>query len=119
MGWSIGYDYNWRRDIGYGVPAVCDHPKCSEHIDRGLGYVCGARPYGEDKGCGLFFCGEHQVGSYQRCPRCSAYKPPYKNPKPDTGEWIDHKLTHESWAQWRAENVDEVGALKSARMAKP
>src|SRR4051812_7048849 len=27
MGWSIGYDSNWQRDIGYGVPAFCDHPQ--------------------------------------------------------------------------------------------
>ena len=30
MGWSIGYDNNWNRDIGYGVPAFCDHPKCDK-----------------------------------------------------------------------------------------
>jgi hypothetical protein len=23
-------------------------------------------------------------------------------PKPDTPEWINHKLTDESWAKWRA-----------------
>ncbi len=26
MGWSIGYDKNLKRDIGYGVPATCEHP---------------------------------------------------------------------------------------------
>ena len=30
MGWSIGYDTNWKRDIGYGVPAKCDHPRCDD-----------------------------------------------------------------------------------------
>jgi hypothetical protein len=44
MGWSIGYDENWKRDIGYGVPAVCDHPKCNKIINRGLSYVCGGEP---------------------------------------------------------------------------
>lgn len=28
MGWSVGYDDNWKRDIGYGVPALCDYPDC-------------------------------------------------------------------------------------------
>ncbi len=30
MGWSIGYDYNWKRDIGYSVPCECDNPKCKK-----------------------------------------------------------------------------------------
>lgn len=36
MGWSIGFDTRWKRDIGYGVPAECDHPTCGAQIDRGL-----------------------------------------------------------------------------------
>jgi hypothetical protein len=59
VGWEIGYDDTWARDIGYGVPAVCDHPDCKVKIDRGLGYVCGGEPYGGEQGCGLFFCSEH------------------------------------------------------------
>jgi len=52
MGWSIGFDSRWNRDIGYGVPAYCDHPKCNEEIDRGLAYVCcGEQPYGGEHGC--------------------------------------------------------------------
>lgn len=39
MGWSVGFDENWQRDIGYGVPAYCDHPQCKAEIDRGLDYV--------------------------------------------------------------------------------
>ena len=34
MGWSIGYDNTWNRDIGYGVPATCDHLGCAAEIDR-------------------------------------------------------------------------------------
>ena len=106
MGWSIGYDDNWKRDIGYGVPAYCDHPKCHKEIHRGLAYVCGGGPYGESlgdgrNGCGLFFCDKHGGGFL--CPRCRAYKPPYKHPKPDHPEWIHHKMTDESWAEWRNE----------------
>lgn len=115
MGWSIGYDKKWKRDIGYGVPAICDHPKCNEKIDRGLGYVCGGEPYGGEKGCGLFFCGNHLSyarGEAQMCPRCSAHKPPYKRPKPDTEEWVYWKLYNPSWAQWRDENPEEVAALR-------
>lgn len=111
MGWSLGWDSSWGRDIGYGVPAYCDHPDCRAEIDRGLGYVCGDAPYGGDKGCGLYFCGEHQVGSHQRCARCVARKAPYK-PKLDHPRWRQHKLTDDSWAQWRAENPLIVEALK-------
>lgn len=112
MGWSIGYDRRWSRDIGYGVPAYCDHPKCHAEIDRGLGYVCGAEPFGGDDGCGLYFCEAH--GGGHLCPRCEASKPPYKRIKPDHPDWIQHKLTDESWAAWRAEFPDEASQLVAA-----
>lgn len=111
MGWSIGYDSTWGRDIGYGVPAYCDHPKCSAEIDRGLAYVCGGEPYGGDEGCGLYFCEAHGGGSL--CPRCAARRPtPYARPKPDHPTWIHHKLTDRSWAKWRAENRKEVKQMR-------
>jgi len=103
MGWSVGYDDYWKRDIGYGVPAICDHPECNEEIDRGLGYVCGGEPYGGDDGCGLYFCGKHQENGLQQCERCINDQEPFQ-PKPDTEKWIDHKMTHESWAEWRNGN---------------
>lgn len=104
MGWSIGYDEHWQRDIGYGVPAWCDHPDCDEVIDRGLSYVCGGEPYGGEFGCGLYFCGKHGGGMKRGCPRCAAYKRPYKHPKPDHPDWINHKATDPSWAEWREVN---------------
>lgn len=105
MGWAVGFDNNWNRDIGYGVPAICDFPGCGEEIDRGLGYVCGGGPYGGEHGCGLFFCDEHLYLTQempQLCDRCLDEKPPYE-PTPDTEEWIQHKATHPSWAEWRKE----------------
>lgn len=113
MSWSVGYDSNWKRDIGYGVPAYCDHPDCNEEIDRGLSYVCGGEPYGGDEGCGLYFCWRHLLYATegpQRCERCIDGGAPF-TPKPDHPRWVEHKLTHESWAQWRAENPNAVRAL--------
>lgn len=115
MSWAVGYDYNWHRDVGYGVPALCDHPDCDEAIDRGLGYVCGrGRPYGEDEGCGLFFCGPHGGGTL--CERCENKQDDGVvacfTPKPDTVQWIQHKLTHESWRRWRDESPDEVKKIQ-------
>lgn len=135
MGWSCGYDIKWERDIGYGVPAICDHPGCGEEIDRGLSYVCGQRPYGGDHGCGLYFCGVHlhsievpwdrDEGGWF-CERCSesienhtvdAYgdiEPApveFFDPTPDVAEWIKWKLTDDSWADWREANPTEVAAL--------
>lgn len=110
MGWAIGYDEHWKRDIGYGVPAYCDAPGCTEEIDRGLGYVCGGEPYGGKNGCGLFFCGKHQKDGSQRCSRCHNYRDPYKA-KPDHPKWIEWKLTDISWERWRDENPDEVAKL--------
>ena len=107
MGWSVGYDEKWQRDIGYGVPSKCDHPGCDKVIDRGLTYVCcDEQPYGGEKGCGLYFCAEH------RGHRCK-----HKNltPTPDRPEWIVWKLTDPSWAQWRAENLEEVEPLSGPK----
>lgn len=107
MGWSIGFDRHWQRDIGYGVPAFCDHPRCRAEIDRGLSYVCGGEPYGGDRGCGLYFCGEHLSGGWgpgvvPLCSRCRNRKPPFAA-KPDHPDWTHHKMTDDSWAEWRAE----------------
>lgn len=108
MGWSIGFDNYWQRDIGYGVPAICDHPDCEEPIHRGLGHVCGSGPYGGDEGCGLFFCSDHlffptKKHADQLCSRCFHGKPSHK-PKPDIKEWIKFKMTDPSWAEWRKKN---------------
>ena len=100
MGWSIGFDEKWNRDIGYGVPAFCDAPRCRQKIDRGLSYVCGGEPYGGDDWCGLYFCHAHLAEDL--CRRCRAGLEPYK-PKPDHPEWIQHKETDPSWAECRRE----------------
>jgi len=119
MGWSIGYDSNWKRDIGYGVPAICDHPGCDEEIDRGLAHVCGGEPYGGELGCGLYFCGKHLYvgqGDPQMCERCCDEEPAFE-PKPDHPDWIKHKLTDESWQEWRGENTEEVAVMCQANPA--
>lgn len=116
MGWSIGYDNTWERDIGYGVPAHCDHPGCRHVIDRGLSYVCGGEPYGGEHGCGLYFCYRHlyyvDKHEHQVCERCRDGKKAF-NAKPDHKKWIRWKLKHESWAKWRKENPDEVRNYKA------
>jgi len=102
VGWSIGFDSNWNRDIGYGVPATCDAWGCKKKIDRGLAHVCGGEPYGGERGCGLYFCSEHLWETLRGtlCNRCVRYQKPYK-PKPDLKEWIDFKMTDPSWEEWR------------------
>lgn len=110
MGWSIGYDKRWKRWIGYGVVAYCDHPDCNEEIDRGLAYVCAnEEPYGGE-GCGLYFCENHlqyheELGF--ACERCCSDDLPYFDPKPEHPAWILHLLTDESWQQWRDEEPEE------------
>lgn len=122
MGWSIGYDDNWKRDIGYGVPAVCDHPDCTEEINRGLSYVCGSTPYGGEHGCGLYFCSKHRQFlecsdgcSVEACERCMSDGElvPF-DAKPDVPRWIEWKLTDVSWQQWRDKNPDDVARLRNA-----
>jgi len=115
MGWGLG-EYNGR-DIGYGVPAYCDHPGCNAFIDRGLSYVCGGEAYGGDDGCGLFFCAKHLfyggIADQQLCERCSNGGVPFPV-KPDHPVWINHKLTDPSWERWRAENPGKVKQMKDA-----
>lgn len=116
MGWSIGFDSTWNRDIGYGVPATCDHPGCGEQIDRGLSYVCGEEPYGGERGCGLFFCDKHLLWSERLprlCARCKDRRKPFAA-TPDVPDWIKWKLTDSSWKEWRAENKALVKKLRLA-----
>jgi hypothetical protein len=116
MSWSVGLDSHWQRDIGYGVPATCDHPGCKAAIDRGLAYVCGGKPYGGEHGCGLFFCGAHLFLDRDFCAcvcdRCLDGREPFE-PTPDVAEWIHHKLTDESWQQWREDNPGIVAQLQA------
>jgi len=114
MSWAIGFDSHWDRDIGYGVPAWCDHPRCLAKIDRGLSYVCGGEPYGGEKGCGLYFCYKH-LSAGSQCARCRNRKPPFVA-KIDHFEWMQHKLTDESWAEWRADHPAEVTTLMTLSM---
>lgn len=119
MGWSLGFDPNWKRDVGYGVPAYCDHPGCNEEIDRGLAHVCGGDVYGGDRGCGLYFCGAHLYYHAKLpflCKRCERLRKPFLA-KPDHPDWIQWKLADESWQQWRDENPDEVAKMKECLKA--
>ncbi len=112
MIWAIGYDEKWKRDIGYGVPSICDQPDCGEKIHRGLVYVCGGEPYGGEHGCGLFFCDKHlYTGLVQLCYHCQEDDGGRQEPTADTTEWMKHKLLDDSWAEWRKQNPSEVGNM--------
>lgn len=115
MGWAVGYDSNWNRWIGYGVPSTCDHPECGEEIDRGLAHVCSEDIYGGEHGCGLFFCVDHLSFGEDAlvCGRCLDGREPFE-PTPDTAEWVKFLLTDESWADWRRDNPEEVKAMTAA-----
>jgi len=116
MGWAVGFDERWNRDVGYGVPSVCDEPTCAASIDRGLSYVCGGEPFGGDKGCGLYFCEAHlwysAITEPRLCTRCLAGESPYE-PKADVRTWIEHKLQDESWATWRVANPANAEKLRA------
>ena len=116
MSWAVGYDNKWKRDIGYGVPAFCDHAGCGEIIDRGLAHVCGGEPYGGETGCGLYFCGKHHTQGEKSnlCCRCMDGRNPFKATK-DHADWIKHKLTDPSWKAWRLENPEACAALSNIR----
>ena len=136
MSWAVGYDTNWHRDVGYGVPATCDHPGCDQDIDRGLSYLCGGPGLGGGLGCGLHFCwwhlsfalrderGDPIEGTPSFCERCLAFyaqhgieadprlRDPFE-PKPDTLEWVEHKLVDPRWLQWRERWPIAVEAMRA------
>lgn len=116
MSWAVGFDMDWNRWIGYGVVAYCDHPKCNEEIDRGLGYVCGSDPYGGEHGCGLYFCEKHLFSDSDHkvfvCEKCCKddllYSEQKFDPKSEHPKWIEHIKTNESWKEWRRDNSDNI-----------
>ncbi|MBM9505044.1 hypothetical protein [Actinacidiphila acididurans] len=62
-------------EAGYAVEVVCEESGCAEPIDRGLDFLCGQTPGGDEFGCGGYFCYAHQHaapnGEFgQRCARC-------------------------------------------------
>lgn len=112
MGWSVGFDATWNRDIGYGVPAYCDHPGCDEEIDRGLSYVCAnGQAYGGQFGCGLYFCGKHR-NAKGFCGQCSKPRTEPFDAKRDHPDWIRHKLLDPTWAEWRCDNEEWVARAR-------
>lgn len=115
MSWSIGHSHKHNRDVGYGVPAICEHPDCNKQIDRGLSHACGDMHDGGEHGCGLYFCEEHLAFAdddrdARLCERCCSDSDPF-TPKPDVLEWSVWKLADDSWAKWRAENPEECKPL--------
>lgn len=143
MGWAIGTGENGR-DIGYAVPAICDHPDCNEEIDRGFSYCCGE--YTTDEGCGLYFCGSHLMTvenpltdeeddnaySPQLCDACALYwklrqiddevawelAPKGYEPKPDALKWVYWKLHDMSWDEWRKNNPEATEAMEERLAAE-
>ena len=116
MSWAVGYDERWQRDIGYGVPAICDHPGCGKKIDRGLAFVCGGESHGGDRGCGLYFCEDHLFCSPtlpQLCQRCLKQRKPF-TPTPDSLLWVYFKMTDPSWEEWRREHGLTRKAVEAA-----
>lgn len=63
------------REAGYAVEAICEEDGCGAKIDRGLGFLCGNTPGGDEYGCGGYFCGGHLYGGPDhiaggQCERC-------------------------------------------------
>lgn len=118
---------------GYGVPAYCEQPECTEEIDRGMSYACGGEPFSE-YGCDRYFCEKHRdtvcvtalidelhdceidqeedCELRELCERCKVSDAsfPYK---PEHPTWVTHLLTDESWEEWRMNNATKVQELKA------
>jgi len=91
MGWGdCGTDTSGR-PIGYLHQGTCDHPGCTELIDRGLSYACGGM-HGEDEvSCGKYFCSDHlsncvEIGYREYVHVCSSCYQALI----DSGEWAEN-----------------------------
>lgn len=65
-------------EAGYSIPTTCETDGCKTQIDRGLAYLCGQTPGGDETGCGGYHCDEHLQLSVdgrwkgQVCTSCAA-----------------------------------------------
>jgi hypothetical protein len=111
MGYSVGWDEDYKRWKGYGVPCTCEHPHCGEKVDRGMGCLCEA--------CGLAFCGNHwHLGHCERCldldERVGLTDVKPFDAKPEHPEWLAHLRNDPSWAKWRKDNMAQLNAWELA-----
>ena len=59
MGWAdCGTDSMGRR-IGYAFEATCDHPGCTNIINRGIDHACGGMHGADEQSCEGYFCHNH------------------------------------------------------------
>jgi len=138
MGYSVYYSIENNRFQGYGVPAYCDHPDCTNEIDRGISYVCCGDQL-HTNSCGGYYCQDHEHlclilleedfegltsdeisenFDLDECPefdedgyfyQCK-HKPIQHKEHP---EWVEHMSTDESWNVWRNENKELFNHMKS------
>jgi hypothetical protein len=66
-------------EAGYGVKARCEKRWCWRRIDRGLAYLCGKTPGGDEHGCG----DNHCKPCAEAADKANAWT------HPDTGEEFD------------------------------
>jgi len=117
MGWAVGTGGTsghriWRAGL-------MRSPAMQQGNRSRLSHVCGMiNTDGEDRGCGL-----HSVlttcldsrSSDSFVNAATHAQTPFAR-KPDLAEWSNHKLTDQSWAQWRAENPDRSNRFRSAAL---
>ena len=71
MGWGNGEVDG--KEVGYNVEDVCNHPGCTEEIDRGIAYACGGYHGSGEDACDGYFCFDHLligIDGVQRCFEC-------------------------------------------------
>lgn len=141
MSWSIGYCEKQKRDVGYGVLAICDHPGCTAEIDRGMDYIC-CEDINHNACCGAFYCAEHRdnyvygdeiddmddeelealninvesqevYDAVEDGDIVKCRHEPIEKGK-ENAAWLEHCLKDETWQKWRNENPEMVTAYQEA-----
>ena len=143
MSWCIGFSKEQNRDVGYGVPAICDHPGCSNAINRGIGYLC-CEDISHVASCQGYFCEDHRH-NYTLGDELEDMEPEELEELEELGVniddpetqlriaegdiirchhqaierkesavWLEHCLTDDSWETWRNQNPAMVTAYQKA-----
>lgn len=142
MSWAIGFSENQNRDVGYAVPAICDHPGCTAEIDRGIAYMCCEISPDHHATCGGFYCAYHRESyiygdelddmdeseleahnidkdsdavaeAIDDGDIVKCLHEPIEKGK-ENAAWLEHCLKDETWQDWRNENPAMVTAYQEA-----
>lgn len=122
MGWANCGEDSKGRPIGYAHDATCDHPGCTEQINRGLAYACGGMHGDTEYSCEGYFCEKHRQqclpvdGRLQQvCDACYAEWRAYAIANPDDSEELIKYFVDWEGEDWAEPDPPAASAREARR----